>query len=220
MTAKGDFFPQRTNDHVPNMQYAADVGDDQMALIVLPAMVAADADAILAAQSIASAGTVTTLAAGFTSDAMGKFGRNVTVVASGAATSLVTVSGRDYLGQYMSENLTLNGTTSVVGKKAFKHITAITFAATAATTINVGYGNALGLPYRTFRMQYELVNNVLAANAGTIISAVDGDQTATSGDPRGTYTPHSTLVPNGAREYKVTLFVDNTNLHGNPHYSV
>jgi hypothetical protein len=66
------------------------------------------------------------------------FGRNITVVASGAATSNVTVYGKDYMGQPMTESFTLNGATPVVGRKAFKWVDRITAGITAATTINVG----------------------------------------------------------------------------------
>jgi hypothetical protein len=54
------------------------------------------------------------------------------------ATSAVTVRGRDYLNQKLSEQLTLNGATPVVGKKAFKVIEKIDFGLTAGTTVNVG----------------------------------------------------------------------------------
>lgn len=220
MTAKGTYFPRRINMHVPNMQYAADVRFGGLGTIVIPAPVAADTDGIVDGQSIASAGEVTTLNTLYSDEAMAKFGRNVTVVASGAATSTVTVHGRDYLGQPMLETLTLNGTTAVAGKKAFKTIDKVVYAATAATTIDVGWGNVLGLPYKTQKIISELVNKEVPDNAGTVVdgAATGHTASATSDDPRGTYAPHSSFVPNGSREYELTFMHDNENLHGDAHY--
>lgn len=220
MTAKGDYFPRRINDHVPNMQYAADVRFGGFGTIVIPAPAAADADGILDGVSIASAGSTTTFADAYTDDVMAKFGRNVTVVASGAATSKVTVYGKDYLGQPMVEELTLNGTTPVPGKKAFRYIDEIAFGATAATTIDVGWGNVLGLPYKSQKLISELVNKEVPSNAGTFVdgAATGHASSLTSDDPRGTYAPHSSQLPNGAREYELSFMHDTDNLHGDPHY--
>ncbi len=221
MTAKGTFFPKRTNDHVPNMQYAADVHLGKGG-IVIPAMPAASADGILAAHDIATAGATDVLADTYSDASMGKFGRNVKVVASGAATSKVTVHGRDYLGQLMSEELTLNGTTAVLGKKAFASVHAVEYGATAATTIDLGWGDVLGLPYKVIEVDHELVNGAVPSNAGTVIAGLanDTDATATNADTRGTYKPHSSVVPNGSREYKLTALWDDSNLHGNVQFAV
>lgn len=220
MTAKGDFFPRRINSHVPNMKYAADVRFGGVGTILIPAMVAADTDGILDGQSIATADDTTTFVTGYDPDMMGKFGRNVTVVASGAATSTVTVRGKDYLGQPMVETLTLNGTSAVAGKKAFKYIDSIAWGATAGTTIDVGYGNVLGLPYKSQKLVSELVNKEVPANAGAIVdgAATGHTASATSDDPRGTYAPHSSQVPNGSKAYELTIMHDTDNLHGDAHY--
>lgn len=219
MTAKGSFFPRRINDHVPNMQYAADVRFGGMGTVIIPAPAALDADGILVAQSIATAGSTSTFAATLTDAAMAKFGRNVTVIASGAATSTVTVRGKDYLGQPMVEQLTLNGAATVAGKKAFKWIDKVDWGATAATTINVGWGNVLGLPYKSQKLISELVNKEVPA-AGTFVDGLTGGtaQSVTSDDTRGTYTPAAGVVPDGTREYELTIMHDYDNLHGDPQF--
>lgn len=219
MTAKGEFFPRRTNQYVPNMQYAADVRKGGTGKIRIPAMPALDADGILAAEDIAVAGSTTTFAATLTVAAMAKFGRNVTAVASGAATSTVTVHGHDYVGQPMTEVLTLNGTTPVLGKKAFKFIDKIEYGATAATTINVGWGNVLGLPYKLLKAYTELVDNVVATSAGTFVAGNNSAGTGTSADSRGTLAVHTNHAPDGSRYYDVEALFDESNLLGLPQYT-
>ena len=217
-------FVSGLNYYVPAMQAAADLGQLLDQRVSLGAPPVASATAILNGQSIATAGSVSAFAAGYNPDNMGPFGRNVTVVASGAATSTVTVIGRDYLGQAMRETLTLNGTTPVVGVKAFKYIDKIDYGATAATTINVGTGARFGLPYNTVAVEREYANGVVAA-AGTLTAGVRTDpQTATTADPRGLYTP--TTTPNGATviefDAQFSNFVNANNrggLHGIPHFA-
>lgn len=219
MTAKGTFFPRRTKQYVPNCQYAADVRKGGSGKIRIPALVAASAAGILSALSIATAGSTTSFATTLTDAAMGKFGRNVTVVASGAATSTVTVHGYDYLGQPMSEQLTLNGTTPVLGKKAFKWIEKVAYGATAATTINLGWGNVIGLPYKLLKEQIELVDNAVPASAGAYVAGTNAAGTLTSADTRGTYAPHSSNVPDGVKVYDLQALFDENNLHGSAQFT-
>lgn len=73
------------------------------------------------------------------------FPRNVQIVASGATTSNVVINGTDIRGQSISETLALNGTTPVVGAKAFKTVTSIVKPTVGATTLSVGIGVKLGL---------------------------------------------------------------------------
>lgn len=213
-----DHFPRRANNSVRNMVYAADVDKNGFVRMELGTPVAAAAAGIISAQSIASAlvkSSAGILAAYNYKTMMGRYGRNVTIVLSGAGTPAVTVFGTDYLGQPMSETFTGNGTTSVVGKKAFKQVTSISADATAVT-INVGYGTILGLPYAIGAVLAEYLDGV-AAVTGTTAVAVLTAQTATSGDPRGTYLPNS--VPNGSRDYVVVGKVIEGDLHGLPHFT-
>lgn len=205
------FRNRRYNSYVPACAYAADIIHMNAYETDFGTPAAASATSILNAQSIATAGTATT----FVSDTIAdNFGRNITVVASGAATSNVTVRGQDYLGQPVTESFTLNGTTPVVGVKAFKWINSITYGATAATTVNVGTGARLGVPYRFAQVDIEIANGA-GATPGTLTAGnLTDPQTATTADPRGLYTPTTTL--NGTNRILAQFAVYNVlNANGN-----
>jgi hypothetical protein len=215
------FNKRRYNSYVPAAGYAADVIHAGPLEVDFGTPAVSAADNILNDQSIASASSTTTL---LDDQADANYGRNVRVVASGAATSTVTVKGRDYLGQPMSETLTLNGTNSVVGVKAFYWLDSVSWTATAATTIDLGWGARFGLPYRTVNAVAEQADGVAAA-AGTLTAGVRTDpQTATTADPRGLYTP--TTTPDGSKRLVAIVLTDNFvnssgngGLHGIAHYS-
>ncbi len=203
-------FLQGHNYYVPAMQAGGDLGQALQGRFSLGlAVIAASAALILSAQSIAAAVDTTTFAAGFanTEAQMGRFGRTLTLVASGAATSAVTVYGRDYLGQKVREDYVLAGTTPVIGKKAMKYVDRVVAAITAGTTINLGVGTGFGLPYVTTKVNAEWADDVSAAVATLTAPVFTDPQTATTGDPRGTYVP--TTTPNGAKE--ITLDCEFTN---------
>lgn len=203
------FRNRRYNSYVPACGYAADIIHGAAYEVDFLTPIAPVAAGILSAQSIAVAGSTTAFV---TDTADAPFGRNVTVVASGVAASTVTVSGKDYLGQGMTETLTLNGAAPVAGNKAFKWIDSIAYGATAATTINVGFGSKLGLPYRMSVAQSESGNGAPVA-VGTFVAGVLTDpQTSTSGDPRGTYTPTTAL--NGANRI-LGIFMPHNVLNAN-----
>lgn len=231
---RADAFPIRISHYVPAMKYDAAVHHTSPFVVDFGAPIVADPDGILDGQSIAAVSSTSTfVAASFTArsdgltkeEVMGRYGRCLTVVASGAATTEVSVHGRDYLGQKMSEELTLNGTTAVVGLKAFKHIDLVEWEDTAAVTIDLGWGDKLGLPYKTRAVLREYEDDVLAA-AGTFVAPVTTDPaTKSTGDPRGTYDPTGTL--DGSAEFKIECRVSNAvnasgngGLHGIAHYGV
>lgn len=215
-----DHFPRRANMYVENMVFAADVDKNGFVRIELGTPVVADADGVIDGASIASAldKSATGIIAGHR-DLMGRYGRNLTIVLSGAGTPAVTIHGLDYLGQPMSETFEGNGTTPVAGNKAFKEVTSITSAAVSATTIDVGYGTKLGLPYAIGALAAtDQYMDGVVATAGTFAAAVLTDpQTATTGDPRGTYIPNT--APNGARDYVLIGKVIEGDLHGIRHYA-
>lgn len=146
-----DHFPERINVHVPNMSFHADVDETGMVRMNLGAPATADADGILDAQSVASAGSAVAsqFATAYSSTKMGTYGRNIVAVCSGANTDALTIHGRDYLNQPMTETLTLAGATTVAGKKAFKYVDKVVWLDAAGETIDVGWGDVLGLPYKT-----------------------------------------------------------------------
>lgn len=187
-------FPRRMNMYVPAMAYSADVNYNGETRVNFGAPAAASATSILSGQSIAAANTGFDVSSNTAIADL--YGRNLTVIASGAATSNVTVYGWDYLGQPMVESFTLNGAASVVGNKAFKYLNYVAWGLTAGTTINLGTGVKLGLPYKTIRVGYEIGNGALAA-AGTLQAPSTTDPaTSTTTDPRGMYTTTTTM--NGA----------------------
>jgi len=97
------------------------------------------------------------------------FPRNVTVVASAAATSEVVVTGTR-LGEAVHEHLTLNGTSSVVGSQIFDTITSIVAAALidGAANITVGLGNKLGTARELIDFAAEgLVDNAIEGTPPT-----------------------------------------------------
>lgn len=126
---------------IPNM--TASYAD----LITLGAPIAASANNICTSQSLASSGALTINGAIATGGvATMDQPRGVRAVSTGAATSVLTVAGTDVYGQSMKENITLNGTTTVNGKKAFKTVTSITSDSAIANPVTVGTTDILGLP--------------------------------------------------------------------------
>lgn len=219
MTAKGSYFPVGANMFVPDAVYSADCFLEGRLFVDLTptAPLAASATGILSAQSIATAGNTSTFVAAFlqTEAQMGKFGRCLQYVASGAATSTVTVQGLDYLGQPMTEQITLNGTTIVNGTKAFRRITNIAYGATGATTINVGWRDCFGLPYASQGDGVDYTDGVRSGTQGTYLQRV-ATQTVTSGDPRGTWVPNQ--AANGSRKYSLTYEPYRLALYGARHF--
>jgi hypothetical protein len=215
------YFPQRVNQRVPFMAYDAQIQQGGHAYVEMGAPAAASTNGILNAQDIGSAGNTSTFATTYNPNneqIMGRYGRAITIVAAAVgATGTVTVKGRDYLGQPLTEQLTLNGTTAVTGVKAFKYIDNIAWPANATHTMNVGWSTKLGLPYRltVTAITNEFMNGA-NVTAGTLVLGNTGVQSATSTDPRGMYTPNT--APNGANVYTLVYMADQTNLHGNPHY--
>ena len=87
---------------------------------------------------------------------------------------------------------------------------------TAATTINVGYGNVLGLPYAYIGEGVSYTDDVLNSSQGAFVARVAA-QTLTSGDPRGTWTPAVGNVPDGTRRHKIKYQTLKGNLYGARH---
>ena len=115
-----------------------------------------------------------------------EYGACLSVVASGASSSIVTVDGFDYLGQPMTEAITLNGTTAVAGNKCFKYISKISLPASTAVTVSVTRKLKLGLPFRTVKILAEERDGVVSTT-GVLVAPTTSASTATSNDPRGTF---------------------------------
>jgi hypothetical protein len=145
------------------------------------------------------------------------FGRALRVVGGTAGdNAVVTVSGEDYLGQVMSEAFTLNGTTGVVGKKAFCVIRSIGVAAgnaNASSSISVGTLDVLGLPKAATSLLHSTESGIVAGSAHTFVAAVTSTATTTTGDVRGTVDPNSAC--DGTKTFGGTLrLIDADELDG------
>jgi len=113
-----------------------------------------------------------------------------------------TVTGYDQYKQKMVETMTITATgtdKTAAGLKAFKYVSsiAITSAGNSTTnTLNLGWGDALGLPYvisaKSDVMQ-TWFNSVKEATEATIVVAVTATATATTGDVRGTVDLNSAM---------------------------
>lgn len=176
---------------------------------IVPA--ALSATAVCAAQAVAAAGNATINGASASGGvATFDYARCVTVVSSNAGdtTQTVTVTGTDYYGQTQTSTLTLNGTTTVTGNKAFKTITQVAVSAALTGNLSVGNANKFGLPYAVTDAGYLLRtgwDNIVADNAGTFVAAdTTSPATATTGDVRGTYAPSGNAA-NGSRRLVIAI---------------
>jgi hypothetical protein len=177
--------------------------------------------AVAAAQAVAAAGNLTINGAS-ASGGVATFDvpRGVQIVSTGAGdtTQIATVYGRDVYGIPMTEAITFNGTTAVLGKKAFKTVTRVAISAALAGNGSVGNTDILGLPYVEASRGY--VQTAWAdafVTTGTFVAAdATSPATTVTGDVRGTFTPPT--ASNGARRLTAWMFVLNpdskTGLYG------
>jgi hypothetical protein len=142
--------------------------------------------------------------------------RNLSVVSSNAADTamLFTIQGYDIWGLPMTEQITSNGTTPVLGNKAFKYISAITvshagsFSTTGTVTVGTPATNtgALGLPVYIDQFEYlEIFANgaLVSANTGFTagLTPTTNPATYTTADNRGTYVMGT--APTGSVHYVI-----------------
>jgi hypothetical protein len=127
---------------------------------------------------------------------------------AGDTTATLTVRGYDVFGVPMTETITLNGTTPVLGKKAFKYIVSVTTGvATLVGNVSVGTTDTIGFPVRADSFSYVgvwVVDAGVSANTGFTKPDLTPVATATTGDVRGTYTAQS--APDGTKR---VLFMQN-----------
>lgn len=174
---------------------------------IVPATLSATA--VCAAQAVAAAGNASINGANASGGvATLDVTRIVSAVSSniGDTTQTVTVTGTDYWGQTQTEAITLNGTTTVNGKKGFKTITRVAVSAALTGNLSVGDGDVYGLPYKVTDAGYLLRTgwaNAVADNAGTFVAADTATPSATTGDVRGTFAP--TTSANGSRRLVIAI---------------
>ena len=159
-------YPLSISQYVPNMEFAADVVEGRH-FISLGAPSTADPNGILATASATNAATSFTSSDWQTTfdgssthigeSVAGKldatFGRCLVMTGTAGSNHVITVSGRDYLGARMQEDITLSGTTVIKGNKAFAFIDKVAVASGAANdTFDMGWTDRLGLPYKAEKM--------------------------------------------------------------------
>ena len=153
------------------------------------------------------------------------YGAALSVVASGASTSDINIKGFDYLGQPMTETVTLSGTTAVATKKCFKYIERIEIPASTAVTISITRKLILGLPYRTTKILAE-ERDGNTSTTSQLIAPTTVASTAISVEPRGKFN----LATYSAAAHVVAVLVasdevftingkEEGGLFGIPHYS-
>ena len=148
------------------------------------------------------------------------FGEAIQLVSTAGNTVAVTVEGKDYLGQKMVEQITLNGTTVVKGKKAFKLIEKVSTAANATADITIETKGVVGLEFCALGKDNIAKNGV--ADTTMAINVGSRTQSATSADPRGTLDISSATAGDVVDVvYNVTDYVadDKGGLFGVPHYA-
>lgn len=145
--------------------------------------------------------------------------RNVIVDSGGADTAVLTVYGTDVYGKALRESITLNGTSAVSGKKAFKTITRIASSATIANGAFVGTGDVLGLPVFLPGAGFVIkeLQDGAAATAGTLAAGNTSAATATTGDVRGTYDPNAAC--DGSKVFKLLVALEDPSYQGLPQYA-
>lgn len=180
-------FSGRVSAYVPAMRYAADVDLNAPTAFSLGTPPTEDADGILNDKSATDSATSYT-SADFVTTFTGKlsnhvYGVNLTATGTSGSDHVITVSGRDYLGQFMKENLTLSGTTKIIGRKAFKWVDSIAVAAGAAgDTFDLGWGLRLGLPYKIGSLVYSREDGTITYPFARL-HIVDSGALATLEDP-------------------------------------
>lgn len=211
-------FPLGVNQYVDKLQGLAAFQDDYNYLIDFGPVHAANASGIASGAAAGAVFNNFVSVPGFTNGVIdAPFGREIVMVGSGAGTNSVTITMYDHLGQQVKRTKALNGTTPVPFGIAVKHIHSIDIAGTGVT-VNVGFTNRLGLPYRINKAVDELVDGALGAPGTVLLPDLTDPATAATGDPRGLYTPTST--PDGIKVIQLRAILNpwiNANGHGGLH---
>jgi len=184
----------------------------------------ASATSIVNAAARTGTNTLTTYAAGTVNDVPRTL--QVTSSSAGDTTQTVIVRGLDEFAVAMSETFSLNGTSVIAGKKAFKTLLSDQVSATMAGNLSVGSNTGIGLP--TFlpggtggsaSLGYilkELTDGV-APSAGTVKGGDLTKATATTGDVRGTWVPNT--APNSVHTYELIMMATDISFRGVPQFT-
>jgi len=140
--------------------------------------------------------------------------RNVIVTASVAEAKNLYVYGTDEYGNDMVETITVSGSAVTSGKKAFKTITKLQTTGAWASTISIGSGNRIGLPFMILNKGKILGLTIdgLATGGYTLIAghATAAAPSSSNGDADVRGTIAFTTVPDSAKLFTVMMIVDST----------
>lgn len=134
--------------------------------------IAADNDGIHAAIALTDASQ--NIVTGITNPTVPK---NIVIAGNAAGiVGNVIIEGKNYSGKVITETIALNGTTPVVGNKAFASVTKITLPVqthAGTDTVSVGFGVKLGLPFLFSHntLLFAFLNNVKEATAPTVTTS-------------------------------------------------
>ena len=189
-----DYLPKGFNRYVSGAAYVGDVHRGAVVRVNLGAPATLDADGLYnnldnatTAADVVTAPTETTYNA--VTGLSGRYGRNLTMVASAAASTTIEMRGFDWLGQPVLETFTLNGTTTVQGSKAFKYVTSAKIkTGTGTTTVDIGWGDRLGLPFKALRTICAYEDNVMKTFGSEMQSVTTAGVQAGAGTTAATLT--------------------------------
>ena len=135
--------------------------------------------------------------------------RNLEIVSSNAGDTaqILTITGRDIVGNPQVENIAANGTTRVLGLKAFSVVESISnsvvfagnlIVGTSVTLADIELGLDAGLE-ALFDAVHALEADGTADGGSFTVADSTSPATATTGDTKGTYNPGN--APNGSVDF-------------------
>jgi hypothetical protein len=158
-----------------------------LALVSLGAPDVLDADGIKTAAAVTTgytAGGDITLTGALVVSGVVEFDvpRAFSAVSSSGSDTAVTLTayGKDEYGKSLTETITLNGTTTVNGKKAFAKITRIAVSSHMVGNLTVGSTDILGLPFFLPNLRNvisEIINGSVVSDAAAVVLPIQVNAT-------------------------------------------
>lgn len=182
-------------------------------------------NAISTSQTVSGAGNLTitgALASGGVATMDVPRSVSVTSSSSTDTTQTATFTGGDVYGITVVETVSLNGTNTVAGLKAFKTVSRVAMNAACTGNITAGSGDKFGIPYRINKKgsMQAFWDATWNNGSGTTTIGSTATATATTGDVRGTYLPAT--ASDGARTLALWVYMDdvdsNNGLYGVDQY--
>lgn len=207
------FFPTRVNMRTGSAHGQAGTMESPGAAYRVDFGAVATAASLYTSAALTT-GAINTLSPALTAigGATARWGRGLTVEASAACTRTFKARGYDYMGQRVSFNGTMNGTTPVDIPKAFRSVDTLIMGASADTvTVTIKNTDKLGLPKKATVLSFSLADGV-TTTAGTLAVGIDATPSGTNGDTRGTYDPNAAC--NGTIVMACGVVLDHDNLDG------